>query len=275
MPFFVVPMLYEYESNKSDSPNPRTVELEVCGNHTLILQARPPSGRLRFDENRKRAVRDPRQTPDFYNRGLELGVSIVRNKRNDYIPCFSSSSSSAKNEGMWTTTPFPIRPTHCGLTIPEPAFVQPPGLESRRQDKDAHSPLGKRWNAKVFHTVCPSAVGTGATIVCPALFPPAHRAHTSAFAARMSTSFPFPSSPHCEPSTTVTVPTKIKAQSKSDPENCRSRKRQLTRPSHDWGLPTTFADNRSLGEDERSGAKERSERSESAMDLKQLGSDNL
>ena len=43
-------------------------------------------------------------------------------------------------------------------------------------------------------------------MVCPALFPPAHLAQTSASAAKISTSFPFPSSPHCAPSTTVTVP---------------------------------------------------------------------
>ena len=33
---------------------------------------------------------------------------------------------------------------------------------------------------------------TVATIVCPALFPPAHRAQMSAVEARMSTSLPFP-----------------------------------------------------------------------------------
>jgi len=39
-------------------------------------------------------------------------------------------------------------------------------------------------------------------MVCPALDPPATRAHTSYDWDRISTSFPFPSSPHCPPSTT-------------------------------------------------------------------------
>ena len=45
----------------------------------------------------------------------------------------------------------------------------------------------------------------GTTIVCPALFPPAQRAQMSKLAERMSTSLPLPSSPHCDPSTTVTA----------------------------------------------------------------------
>lgn len=60
-------------------------------------------------------------------------------------------------------------------------------------------PLGNKWNANVLFT---PLIGT--TIVCPALFPPAHLAQTSISADRISTSLPFPSSPHCEPRTTVT-----------------------------------------------------------------------
>jgi len=45
---------------------------------------------------------------------------------------------------------------------------------------------------------------TGTTIVCPALFPPAHLAQMSTSADKISTNFPFPSSPHCDPRTTVT-----------------------------------------------------------------------
>src|SRR5699024_12725420 len=40
-------------------------------------------------------------------------------------------------------------------------------------------------------------------IVCPALFPPCYRATTSAFCERKSVIFPFPSSPHCVPTTTT------------------------------------------------------------------------
>ena len=65
-----------------------------------------------------------------------------------------------------------------------------------------HVPLGNKWNANVLLTF---SGPMGTTIVCPALFPPAHRAHISKSAERMSTSLPLPSSPHCEPSTTVAV----------------------------------------------------------------------
>src|SRR5437867_177057 len=41
------------------------------------------------------------------------------------------------------------------------------------------------------------------TRVCPALLPPWKRTTTSASAARRSTTFPFPSSPHCVPTMTV------------------------------------------------------------------------
>ena len=40
-------------------------------------------------------------------------------------------------------------------------------------------------------------------IVCPALLPPWYRATTSAFSAKKSVIFPFPSSPHCVPTTTT------------------------------------------------------------------------
>ena len=67
---------------------------------------------------------------------------------------------------------------------------------------NARAPLGRRWNANVVF-VFSGPIGT--TMVCPALLPPAQRAHTSTSADRMSTSLPLPSSPHCEPSTTVTA----------------------------------------------------------------------
>lgn len=43
-----------------------------------------------------------------------------------------------------------------------------------------------------------------ATMVCPALLPPALRAQTSADSVRISTSFPLPSSPNWVPRTIVT-----------------------------------------------------------------------
>lgn len=52
---------------------------------------------------------------------------------------------------------------------------------------------------------------TGTMMVCPALFPPAKRAQMSMSAESMSTSLPLPSSPHCAPSTAVTVPIAIRS----------------------------------------------------------------
>lgn len=75
------------------------------------------------------------------------------------------------------TTPFPITQVAFGLSTPE----------------------GSKWNLYFL----PST-----TIVCPALDPPATRAHTSYDWDRISTSFPFPSSPHCPPSTT-SIPDRV------------------------------------------------------------------
>ena len=46
-------------------------------------------------------------------------------------------------------------------------------------------------------------------MVCPALLPPAQRAHISTSDERISTSFPLPSSPHCAPSTTETMAIRV------------------------------------------------------------------
>ena len=56
---------------------------------------------------------------------------------------------------------------------------------------------------------------TGTTMVCPALFPPAHLAQMSTCADKISTSFPFPSSPHWDPRTTVTEREGEKKKTKS------------------------------------------------------------
>lgn len=85
-------------------------------------------------------------------------------------------------------------------------FVRPPRDKadllhtSTRQERIRKcSPDGRRWKSNFFFD---SPFPT--TIVCPALFPPAHLAQISASLARISTSFPFPSSPHWDPRTTVT-----------------------------------------------------------------------
>ena len=62
-------------------------------------------------------------------------------------------------------------------------------------------------------------------MVCPALLPPAQRAHTSTSDERISTSFPFPSSPHCAPSTTETIAIRVNI--------CKSK---------EMNSPLTFAD---------------------------------
>jgi len=73
-----------------------------------------------------------------------------------------------------------------------------------RENKEIHGvPHGRRWNASVVGT---RSGPIGTTIVWPALFPPANRAQISTSADSMSTSLPLPSSPHCDPRTTVTVP---------------------------------------------------------------------
>ena len=66
---------------------------------------------------------------------------------------------------MCTTTPEPMNATQLGFTSPD----------------------GRRWKSNLVLTE--SIV---ATIVWPALFPPAQRQQMSIFAARISTSFPFP-----------------------------------------------------------------------------------
>lgn len=91
----------------------------------------------------------------------------------------------------------------------------------RRRGMGQDVPLGRRWKSNFVRT--PLMV---ATMVWPALLPPAQRAQTSAVAARISTSLPLPaqindqspflvkeagigrvdspSSPHWDPSTTRT-----------------------------------------------------------------------
>ena len=117
---------------------------------------------------------------------------------NNRLPWLSRESTSLKKEGRWTTKPDPINPVQEGLTRPWTKDID--YLRLNEKSNDSPLPLGNKWNANVLLT---PSIGT--TIVCPALFPPAHLAQTSTSADRISTSLPFPSSPHCEPRTTVTV----------------------------------------------------------------------
>jgi hypothetical protein len=58
-------------------------------------------------------------------------------------------------------------------------------------------------------------------MVCPALFPPAKRAQMSTSAESMSTSLPLPSSPHCAPSTAVTLPIGVRSAVGRQPVGAR------------------------------------------------------
>src|SRR5213592_148464 len=85
--------------------------------------------------------------------------------------CTSDSISSISDPGS-TTTPQPMTQRQPGWRIPD-------GI------------------------VCRTYFSRPATTVWPALLPPANRATTFTWGARMSTIFPLPSSPHCVPTTTM------------------------------------------------------------------------
>src|SRR2546428_5274114 len=85
--------------------------------------------------------------------------------------CTSDSISSISDPGS-TTTPQPMTQRQPGWRIPD-------GI------------------------VCRTYFSRPATTVWPALLPPANRATTFTWGARMSTIFPLPSSPHCMPTTTM------------------------------------------------------------------------
>lgn len=165
---------------------------------TWIRQALLLWDHLRFDESRIQGVHDQIQIICQCSRDLFDVRHDYRTRPNSLSPWDWRASSSAKKDGTWTTTPDPISPVHLGLTSPSTEIYQ----ITTRQYKSNDVPLGKRWKANVVLTFS-GPIGT--TIVWPALLPPAHRAQTSISADRISTNFPFPSSPHCEPSTTVTA----------------------------------------------------------------------
>src|SRR3989442_4471057 len=85
--------------------------------------------------------------------------------------CTSDPISSISDPGS-TTTPQPMTQRQPGWRIPD-------GI------------------------VCRTYFSRPATTVWPALLPPANRATTFTWGARMSTIFPLPSSPHCMPTTTM------------------------------------------------------------------------
>src|SRR5947209_6887772 len=85
--------------------------------------------------------------------------------------CTSDSISSISDPGS-TMTPQP-------MTQRQPGWRMPDGI------------------------VCRTYFSRPATTVWPALLPPAKRATTFTWGARMSTTFPLPSSPHCVPTTTM------------------------------------------------------------------------
>src|SRR5207249_10258448 len=87
-------------------------------------------------------------------------------------PRRTSASISSISEPGSTTTPQPI-------TQRQPGCRMPDGI------------------------VCRTYFSRPTTTVWPALFPPAKRATTFTCGARMSTTFPLPSSPHCVPTTTM------------------------------------------------------------------------
>ena len=95
-------------------------------------------------------------------------LSLIKSLPEQSTPFLSNCLSSLNIVWRCTTTPLPRMFLHLGYRIPQ----------------------GRRWNAYLV----PST-----TMVCPALEPPLNLAQTSQSLARMSTSLPLPSSPHCEP----------------------------------------------------------------------------
>src|SRR5882762_4809862 len=87
-------------------------------------------------------------------------------------PRWTSDSISSMSEPGSTTTPQP-------MTHRQPGWRMPEGM------------------------VCRTYFSRPTTTVWPALLPPANRATTFTCGARMSTTFPLPSSPHCVPTTTM------------------------------------------------------------------------
>src|SRR5512140_405643 len=87
-------------------------------------------------------------------------------------------------------------------------------------------PEGMRWRTVFW----PST-----TSVCPALFPPWKRTTTSAFRVRRSTTFPFPSSPHCAPITTTFAI--VPGSSFGDAADHTSHRRDLLAPASAPHLP--------------------------------------
>src|SRR5947199_3152193 len=95
-----------------------------------------------------------------------------------------SQRSSARYPRLRSASISPTR-TSGSITTPGPSMQMRPGWST---------PAGTRFRM-VFSPFT--------TSVWPALLPPWKRTTTSALAARRSTTFPFPSSPHCVPMMTV------------------------------------------------------------------------
>src|SRR5437867_7038952 len=98
--------------------------------------------------------------------------SLIRRLSATGIPESRSSRISSRSEAGSTTTPFPTMDRTPGVSIPE-----------------------GRW--------CRANRLPPTTMVWPAFGPPWYRTTTWTRSVRRSTIFPFPSSPHCPPTTTT------------------------------------------------------------------------
>ena len=152
-----------------------------------------------FGENRTRVEHDQRWTDVFYSQDLMKKCPLQHRKQIESVESVYLDFQGIRfrwrgraDEPLSLTRLTPYRRDWRDLD------KRIRKSKPRIDDKN-NLPLGNKWNANVLFT---PLIGT--TIVCPALFPPAHLAQTSISADKISTSLPFPSSPHCEPRTTVT-----------------------------------------------------------------------
>ena len=120
---------------------------------------------------------------------VPTSVSFTSNWSTQYFAIWvdfnDDGDFSDSGEHLWSSPTNAWSSTVGSITIPSP---------STNPHSSRVIPEGSRWN---FRTLSPR------TTVCPALLPPWNLATHVALSANLSTSLPFPSSPHWAPSTTV------------------------------------------------------------------------
>lgn len=185
MPFFVVPILRGTE--RSDM-KPRKV-------HTTSLPIQPLSSHPQSGGNRIQAEPDQRQEDGQCSQGLKSDQHLGENaSKQSFTLSFKRIQLFEKARNVNDDT----IPDQSNTLFVHQTYSHRQKTVTDHLAKD--SPLGSRW--KAYFRDFPA--GSGTTIVWPALLPPAHLAQTSISPDRISTSLPLPSSPHCDPRTTVT-----------------------------------------------------------------------